>query len=65
MIKLVAWIGAVAIAIAPFIIDTDCGKYIALLGSSLLGFQAVQLKAYNLVFLNGLAIIGYIYVLHF
>lgn len=44
---------------APFLINYNSGKILAIIGLTLLTFQANRLKAYNLVMLNILGIIGY------
>jgi len=62
-VKAVSWIGAVALAIAPFLIGTITGKILACFGLALLSIQAWQLKAYNIVAVNLLGIIGYIYAI--
>lgn len=61
MLKLISWIGATALAVAPFIIDTMTGKILACIGLALLAVQAYQLKAYNIVLVNILGIMGYCY----
>ncbi len=63
--SLTGWIGAAALAAAPFIIDSDEGKILAIAGLALLCFQAWQTKCYNLIFLNITGIIGYSYALYF
>ncbi len=62
---LIGWCGAGAMALAPFAIDTDAGKLAAIGGLVLLTVQALDIKAYNLVFLNLAGIIGYSYALYF
>lgn len=57
---LLNWIGTLALASAPFIIDTDLGKVLAISGLAILSIQALKLRAYNLLFLNSVGIIGYI-----
>ena len=47
-------------AIAPFIIDTPAGKLLASIGLALLTIQAYTNKAWNLIILNTIAIIGYL-----
>jgi hypothetical protein len=63
-LDLVAWLGTLCLAIAPFIIDTPEGKILAMFGLSLLMFQAAEKCCYNLLFLNTLGIIGYLYALN-
>jgi len=65
MIAFVGWCGAGAMALAPFAIDTDAGKLAAIGGLVLLTVQALDIRAYNLVFLNLAGIIGYSYALYF
>ena len=50
---------------APFIIDTDAGKLMAIVGLSLLTLQAIATRCYNLVLLNIMGIGGYFYALYF
>ena len=65
MIAFIGWIGALCMAGAPFIIDTDAGKLAAIAGLLLLTVQALDGKLYNLVCLNLAGIIGYSYALYF
>jgi hypothetical protein len=65
MIAVIGWCGAGAMALAPFAIDTDAGKLAAIGGLVLLTVQALDIRAYNLVFLNLAGIIGYSYALYF
>jgi len=62
---IIGWCGAGAMALAPFAIDTDEGKLAAIAGLVLLTVQALDIRAYNLVFLNIAGIIGYSYALYF
>jgi len=62
---LIGWCGAGAMALAPFAIDTDAGKLAAIGGLTLLTLQALDIRAWNLVFLNIAGIIGYTYALYF
>ena len=62
---LIGWCGAGAMALAPFAIDTDAGKLAAIAGLVLLTIQALDIRAWNLVFLNLAGIIGYCYALLF
>jgi len=62
---IIGWCGAGAMALAPFAIDTDEGKLAAIAGLVLLTVQALDIRAYNLVFLNLAGIIGYSYALLF
>ena len=62
---IIGWCGAGAMALAPFAIDTDAGKLAAIAGLLLLTVQALDIRAYNLVFLNLAGIIGYSYALYF
>ena len=63
IIQILAYIGASALALAPFIIANTSGQIIALTGLAMLIPQAVKLKAHNLVILNTLGIIGYLFTL--
>ena len=65
MIAFIGWIGALCMAGAPFIIDTDAGKLAAIAGLVLLTIQALDIRAWNLVLLNLAGIIGYSYALLF
>jgi len=65
VIGFIGWIGALAMAGAPFIIDTDAGKILAIVGLALLSVQAVDSKLYNLLLLNLAGIGGYTYALYF
>lgn len=65
MIALIGWMGALCMAGAPFIIDTDAGKIIAIAGLLMLTQQAAHGKLWNLVCLNIAGIIGYSYALYF
>ena len=65
MIAVIGWIGALCMAGAPFIIDTDAGKLAAIAGLVLLTIQALDIRAWNLVLLNLAGIIGYSYALLF
>ena len=65
MIGFIGWMGALAMAGAPFIIDTDGGKILAIVGLALLSVQAVDSKLYNLLLLNLAGIGGYTYALYF
>ena len=51
--------------VAPFIIDTNEGKLMAIVGLSLLTLQAIATRCYNLVLLNIIGIGGYIYAIYF
>ena len=62
---LIGWCGAGAMALSPFAIDTDAGKLAAIGGLTLLTLQALDIRAWNLVFLNLAGIIGYTYALLF
>jgi hypothetical protein len=65
MIGFAAWVGALCMMLAPFIIDTDAGKMVAILGLVLLTLQATANKCYNLILLNIVGIGGYFYALYF
>ena len=63
-LSVVAWLGTLCLAIAPFIIDTPIGKILAMFGLSLLMFQAAEKRCYNLLLLNTLGIFVYLYALN-
>ena len=65
MTAVIGWMGALCMAGAPFIIDTDAGKLAAIAGLVLLTIQALDIRAWNLVLLNLAGIIGYSYALLF
>jgi hypothetical protein len=65
VIGFIGWMGALCMAGAPFIIDTDAGKLAAIAGLVLLTVQALDIRAWNLVLLNLAGIIGYSYALLF
>ena len=65
MIGFAAWVGAALMCVAPFIIDTDAGKLMAIVGLSLLTLQAITTRCYNLVLLNIIGIGGYFYAIYF
>ena len=60
-----AWVGAALMCVAPFMIDTAIGKMIAMLGLTLLNFQAAEKDCKNLMILNSVGILGYSYALYF
>ena len=51
--------------VAPFIINTNEGKLMAIIGLSLLTLQAIHNSCYNLVLLNIIGIGGYFYAIYF
>jgi hypothetical protein len=57
------WSGAVLICTAPFLIDTDIGKTMICVGLSIVTIQAYRLKAYNMVIMNVVGILGYTFAL--
>jgi len=59
MRTLLDWLGALLLALAPFIIDYDIGKGFAIIGLALLTLQAIRNSLYNLILLNALGILGY------
>jgi len=65
MLTAIAWVGTVCMAVAPFLIDTLIGKLLAISGLALLTVQAYDARLYNLMLLNTIGIIGYIYALYF
>ena len=64
MLSVIAWIGTACMATAPFLIDYDIGKLLAISGLWLLTVQAYSCKLYNLIILNLIGIIGYTYALY-
>ncbi len=65
MLSVIAWVGTVCMALAPFMIDYSIGKLLAIIGLALLTVQASHAKLYNLMLLNTIGIIGYFYALYF
>ena len=65
MLSVIAWVGTVCMAVAPFLIDYNIGKLLAIRGRTLLTVQATHAKLYNLILLNTIGIIGYFYALYF
>ena len=65
MLSAIAWVGTVCMALAPFMIDYSAGKFLAIVGLTLLTIQAYSCKLYNLIILNSIGIIGYSYALYF
>ena len=63
MNRLIAWFGAALLCAAPFLIDTTFGKSIACIGLACLTYQAYGLKAYNLIIINIVGILGYMSVI--
>lgn len=59
MIGACSWLGALCMMLAPFIIDSNAGKIIAIIGLILLTLQALSTRCYNLVLLNIVGVIGY------
>jgi hypothetical protein len=64
LINLTAWLGTLCLCLAPFIIDTTEGKFLAMLGLALLNLQAGHKACYNLLLLNTIGILGYTYALY-
>ena len=65
MLSAIGWLGTICMVIAPFIIDYNAGKYLAICGLALLTVQAIHCKMVNLITLNTLGILGYTYALYF
>jgi hypothetical protein len=63
MVALAGWIGAGLLCLAPFLINYTIGKILAIVGLALLTTQAVKQKMHNLIVLNVVGIIGYIWSL--
>ena len=59
------WMGAICLAVAPFVINFDEGKLMAIAGLTFLMAQAIDSKLWNLVALNSFGIMGYFYALYF
>ena len=59
------WLGAGALCVAPFIIDSTGGKILAIVGLAVLTLQAIRNSCYNLVLLNIIGIGGYFYAIYF
>ena len=64
MIAFCAWAGALCMMLAPFIIDSNAGKLLAIAGLTLLTLQASANRCYNLILLNIVGIGGYFYALY-
>jgi len=56
-----AWVGAVLMCLAPFVIDSDIGKLLAIAGLAMLTFQAIHHRLLNLILLNSIGMLGYLY----
>jgi hypothetical protein len=54
------WMGAAALAVAPFIITSIEGQALAATGLILLTRQAIANRLWNLVALNLIGVIGYL-----
>ena len=63
MITLLGWLGCGAMMVAPFLINFWYGKLLAVIGLALLTVQAVHNKMLNLILLNVVGIIGYLWSL--
>lgn len=61
--RVLGWIGAAAMAVAPFHIDTSDGKRLAIAGLLLLTLQAGHHRLWNLVIANTVSIVGFTYAL--
>ena len=53
------WVGACALALAPYHMPGVRGYWLACVGLALLTVQATRLRAWNLVGLNLISIVGY------
>jgi hypothetical protein len=53
------WVGAIALALAPYHMPGVRGYWLACVGLALLTAQATRLRAWNLVGLNLVSIVGY------
>jgi len=57
--NVMGWVGAIALALAPYHMPGVRGYWLACVGLSLLTIQAAHLRAYNLILLNVVSIVGY------
>lgn len=57
------WIGAAALAAAPFLIDTPQGKAMAIVGLGIFSLHAIQARLWPMVVSNAIAITGFFYAL--
>jgi hypothetical protein len=57
--NVMGWVGALALALAPYHMPGVRGYWLACVGLSLLTIQAARLRAWNLILLNTVSIIGY------
>ena len=65
LIAQLGWMGAICLALAPFVIDTNEGKLMAICGLAFLMLQAIESRLWNLLALNSFGIIGYFYAIYF
>ena len=63
--KLADWTGAAALIVAPFFINYNSGKVLAIIGLLLLSVQAYRLKANNLLMLNFVGVLGYLWSIYY
>ena len=59
------WIGAIGLAIAPWVVDSPLGKIIYIFALLIMTIQTYEAKLYNLVTVNIIGILGFIYSLIF
>ena len=64
MLRVCSTLGTFGLIIGPWIIDSDIGKMIMIMGLAFLSFQAYNLRAWNLIFLNLIGIMGYAYAIY-
>lgn len=64
IIAFCSWTGAVCMMAAPFIIDYDEGKILAIVGLLLLTIQAAHDRLYHLICLNLVSMGGFSYALY-
>ena len=57
--NVLGWVGAASRALAPYHMPGVRGYWLACVGLSLLTVQATRLRAWNLVGLNLISIVGY------
>jgi len=53
------WFGAFALCFAPFVIDTNGGKALAMLGLLALSLPALHNRIYSILFCNIVGFLGY------
>ena len=61
MISRIAWAGSVTMVTASFLMATQYGPMIAVVGLGLLTIQSVSTRTHNLTALNLASILGFLY----